>query len=102
LRWNQNAVACVILASGGYPESFQKGFPIEGLDEAATLPSVTVFHAGTSGSSDGRIITSGGRVLGVTAWAPTLNEAIDRAYQAASRIRFEQMHYRRDIGKMNG
>jgi phosphoribosylamine--glycine ligase len=100
LRWNQNAVACVVIASGGYPGSYQKGFPIEGLDEVAQRPNVIVFHAGTGRSSDGRILTAGGRVLGVTAWERTLPAALDRAYQAVSRLYFENRHYRRDIGKM--
>lgn len=98
-RWNQNAVACVVVASGGYPGSYQKGFPIEGLEKVATMPNVIVFHAGTARSSDGRLITSGGRVLGVTAWGRTLPEAVDCAYQAVSRLHFENMQYRRDIGK---
>ena len=99
LRWNQNAVACVVVASGGYPGSYLKGFPIEGLDEVAPMPDVFVFHAGTVRSSDERILTAGGRVLGVTAWDRTLSEALDRAYQAVSRLHFENVHYRRDIGK---
>ncbi|MBI3948908.1 MAG: phosphoribosylamine--glycine ligase [Acidobacteria bacterium] len=99
-RWNQNAVACVVVASGGYPGSFQKGYPIEGLDEVASMPDVVVFHAGTARSSDERILTAGGRVLGVTAWGRMLSEAVDRAYQTISHLRFENMHYRRDIGEV--
>jgi phosphoribosylamine---glycine ligase len=102
IRWNQNAVICVVIASGGYPGSYRKGLPIEGLDEAAAVPDGAVFHAGTTRSSDGRTVTAGGRVLGVTAWGRALPEAVERAYQAVSRIRFENMQYRRDIGKTKG
>jgi phosphoribosylamine--glycine ligase len=98
-KWNQHAVACVVIASGGYPGSYQTGVPIEGLDEAESMPNVVVFHAGTARASDGRRLTAGGRVLGVTAWGRKLPEAVDRAYQAVSRIRFENRQYRRDIGK---
>lgn len=100
VRWNQRAVACVVVAAGGYPGPYQKGRPIDGLDVATAMSDVVVFHAGTALSSDGRIVTSGGRVLGVTAWNQTLPAALDRAYQAVSRIHFEPMHYRRDIGLM--
>lgn len=99
VRWNQRAVACVVLASGGYPGSYAKGFPIEGLDKVAQKPNVVVFHAGTVKSSDGRLLTAGGRVLGVTAWDQTLSEALNRAYDAVSHLHFEGMYYRRDIGK---
>jgi phosphoribosylamine--glycine ligase len=99
VRWNQNAVACVVIASGGYPGSYAKGFPIEGLDQAASIPHVIVFHAGTARSSDGRIITAGGRVLGVTAVGRDLPEAVDRAYRAISHIHFEHRQYRHDIGQ---
>jgi phosphoribosylamine--glycine ligase len=98
LRWSEEATVCIILASGGYPEKYEKGFPINGLDEVARLENVFVFHAGTKRTSDGRIVTDGGRVLGVTARAATLSEALKKAYGAAAQIHFERMHYRRDIG----
>lgn len=99
LRWNQRAVACVVIASGGYPATYQTGLPIDGLEAAASMPNVVLFHAGTATSAQGQIITAGGRVLGVTAWDETLPAALDRAYGAVSQIHFEQMHYRRDIGR---
>jgi phosphoribosylamine---glycine ligase len=96
-RWSTDASCCVVVASGGYPGSFVTGKQISGLDRAAQVPSVKVFHAGTS-KRDGVFYTNGGRVLGVTARAPRLNEAIDRAYEAGRLISFEDMYYRRDIG----
>jgi phosphoribosylamine--glycine ligase len=97
LRWSPGASACVIASSAGYPGNYKTGFPITGLETAARIPGVEVFHSGTA-LKDGRIVTSGGRVLGVTANAPNLQEALDRAYQAMAEIRFEGMYYRRDIG----
>jgi phosphoribosylamine--glycine ligase len=96
-RWSSDASCCVVLASGGYPGSFVSGKEIFGLESAAELKDVKVFHAGTS-VRDGRFYTSGGRVLGVTARAARLEDAIDQAYQGVGCIRFEDMHYRRDIG----
>ena len=96
LRWKPEASVCVVLASGGYPGSFPKGFPIHGIGEADALPGVKVFHAGTA-ARDGKIVTAGGRVLGVTALGSTLREAHDRAYAAARTICFEGIHYRQDI-----
>ena len=93
-----HAAVCVTLASGGYPGSYQTGAPISGVDDAETLPGVRVFHAGTAWR-DGRLVTAGGRVLGVTAVADDLPGAIERAYAAVSRIGFEGMHFRRDIGR---
>jgi phosphoribosylamine--glycine ligase len=87
----------VVVASEGYPGTVLKGRVIEGLDAAAKLPFVKVFHAGTT-MSDGKVVTSGGRVLGVTAWGPDLATARARAYDACSRIRFEGMQLRSDIG----
>lgn len=98
LRWSSRATACIIAASRGYPGRYEKGFPISGLDEVAAMPNVVVFHAGTARSDEGEIVTSGGRVLGVTAWDATLPDAVNRAYRALSRIHFQGMHYRRDIG----
>lgn len=92
------AAVCVVLASGGYPGDYRTGLPIDGVDEAERLAGVRVFHAGTA-QREGRLVTAGGRVLGVTASAASIAPAIARAYEAAGRIRFEGMHYRRDIGR---
>jgi len=92
------AAVCVVLASGGYPGRYATGVPIDGIADAARVPGVTVFHAGTA-ERDGRLVTAGGRVLGVTAAAGDVPAAIDAAYEAAARIRFEGVHYRRDIGR---
>ncbi len=97
LRWKPGASACVVAASAGYPGSYKTGFPISGLDQAAILPGVQIFHAGTS-LSNGELLTSGGRVLGVTAVAPTLSVALKQAYEALHLIHFEGITYRRDIG----
>ncbi|HKD44085.1 MAG TPA: phosphoribosylamine--glycine ligase [Candidatus Angelobacter sp.] len=96
-KWSGDASCCVVVASGGYPGSFVSGKEIAGLDRAARLENVKVFHAGTS-LRDGRFYSSGGRVLGVTARAPKLEDAVDKAYQAVDCISFEDMYYRRDIG----
>jgi len=96
LRWRSEAAVCVVMASGGYPGSYAKGKPIQGLAEATRLPNVKVFHAGTAGTGD-QIVTNGGRVLGVTAWAATLAGARDAAYAALDRINFDGAHFRRDI-----
>ncbi|MCF7762137.1 MAG: phosphoribosylamine--glycine ligase [Verrucomicrobia bacterium] len=97
LKWRPGASICVVMASGGYPGSYQKGCPIDGLEEAAGIDGVQVFHAGTA-SVEGRVVTSGGRVLGVTAVGPDLKSARDTAYRGVEKIRFEGAHYRRDIG----
>ena len=100
VRFRDGAAACVILASGGYPVRYEKGKEITGLTEGQ-LPGaedVTVYHAGTA-VQDGRLVTAGGRVLGVTAVADSLPAALERAYQAADRIRFDKMHRRSDIGR---
>ncbi len=96
--WPTRASVCVVLASGGYPGKYGTGAAIEGVESAETAPGVTVFHAGTA-LRDGRLVTAGGRVLGVTAAAGDLATAIARAYRAVGAIRFEGMHYRRDIGR---
>ena len=96
LRWSRTASVCVVMASGGYPGSYAKGKPISGLEEAGALPNTKIFHAGTAKAGD-QIVTNGGRVLGVTAWAETLSSARDAAYQAVERIHFEGAHYRHDI-----
>ena len=96
--WPTRASVCVVLASGGYPGKYGTGAAIEGVESAETAPGVTVFHAGTA-LREGRLVTAGGRVLGVTAVAGDLATAIARAYGAVGAIRFEGMHYRRDIGR---
>ncbi len=98
LRWRPGASACVVLVSGGYPGRFESGKEIKGLAEAAQFPDVKVLHAGTRRQGDG-IVTSGGRVLGVTATGETLAAALQKAYQAAAKIHFDGMHYRKDIGQ---
>ena len=95
-RWSDNASVCVVMASGGYPGAYESGKRITGLEEAAQVEGVKIFHAGTS-KRDGAFYTAGGRVLGVTAQAAGLQTALDRVYQACGRIRFEGAHYRKDI-----
>ena len=97
LRWRPGASACVVASSAGYPGSYKTGLPITGLDEAAQVPGVQIFHSGSS-LADGQLLTAGGRVLGVTAAAPTLEEALARAYEAMALIHFDGIYYRRDIG----
>jgi phosphoribosylamine--glycine ligase len=101
LRWKLGAAACVVLTSGGYPGKFANGKPISGLTAAEQITGVKVLHAGTKLSGD-KIVTNGGRVLGVTVAAPTLAAALASAYEAASRIHFEGAHYRKDIGAHAG
>ncbi len=95
-KWSRDAAVCVVMASGGYPGTFEVGKKITGLDEAAEVDGVKVFHAGTS-KRDGAFYTSGGRVLGVSARAGELETAVERAYRACEKIRFEGARYRRDI-----
>ena len=97
LQWKAGASACVIASSGGYPGSYKTGFAITGLEEAAQVAGVQVFHSGTA-LSGGALRTSGGRVLGVSAAAATLNEALQQAYAAMEKIHFEEMYFRHDIG----
>ena len=96
VEFDPGAACCVILASGGYPTHYEKGKEIVVTDEEK-LKGATVYHAGTA-LKDGRLVTSGGRVLGVTCTAPSLEEAVKRAYDAASGIAFEGVHFRKDIG----
>jgi phosphoribosylamine--glycine ligase len=96
-RWSTDAAATVILASEGYPGPYVSGKKILGLSEAELSPAVKVFHAGTS-HSEGAFTTAGGRVLAVSARAPSLEAALREAYAAVSKISFEGMQYRRDIG----
>ncbi|HEY6182446.1 MAG TPA: phosphoribosylamine--glycine ligase [Terriglobales bacterium] len=95
-RWSSDPAVCVVIASGGYPGTYEAGKKIIGLDEAAKVEGVKVFHAGTS-RNDSTYLTAGGRVLGVTARAKDLQSAVDRAYEATAKIGFEGSHYRKDI-----
>jgi len=95
-KWSGDAAVCVVMASGGYPGSYEVGKKIGGLDYAAKLDGVKVFHAGTS-KRDGAYYTAGGRVLGVTARAAELQTAVERAYEACAKISFDGAHYRKDI-----
>jgi len=97
LRWTPGASACVVASSAGYPGSYKTGFPITGLSAAARVPGVQVFHAG-SAQVGSQLLTNGGRVLGTAAAAPSLEEALARAYQALAEIHFEGIYYRHDIG----
>jgi phosphoribosylamine---glycine ligase len=98
LKWKPGASACVVLASGGYPGKFESGKEIHGLEEAAAIADVKVLHAGTKRIGE-KIVTNGGRVLGVTATGTPLAAALTRAYEASGKIHFEGMHYRKDIGR---
>jgi len=97
VRWRRQHAVCVVMASGGYPGGYPKGLPIEGLDEAAAQANTMIFHAGTR-LENGRVLTDGGRVLGVTAWDDTLALAKARAYEAVERIHWSGAMYRTDIG----
>jgi phosphoribosylamine--glycine ligase len=97
LKWRPEASVCVVMASGGYPGNYDKGKVIHGLDTAGSMPNVKVFHAGTRQQGE-EIVTSGGRVLGVTAWAADLASARTGAYAAVESIQFEGAHWRTDIG----
>ena len=98
LRWRREASVCVVLASPGYPGTPRAGLAIEGVEAAAALPGVNVFHAGTA-RRDGALLTAGGRVLGVQTLGGDIRAAIERAYDAVGRIRFEGMQFRHDIGR---
>ncbi len=95
ISWSKNSAVCVILASGGYPKAYKKNLPIDGIAKAKTLGAM-IFHAGTK-FSNGSLVTSGGRVLGVTITAPTLREAVDKVYRCIEVVHFDDMHYRKDI-----
>ncbi len=97
VRVRPEAAVCVVMASGGYPGKYEKGKVITGIEEAERIPGVKVFHAGTT-RKDGKLVTSGGRVLGVTALAEDIPQAMRKAYQAVEKIHFEKVHFRRDIG----
>lgn len=98
IKWKKGAAACVVIASGGYPVAYEKGKEISGLDENGQVEGAIVYHAGTK-YENGKFYTNGGRVLGVTAVADDLDSALEKAYGAVSKISFEDMHYRTDIGR---
>ncbi|MBM3251414.1 MAG: phosphoribosylamine--glycine ligase, partial [Candidatus Omnitrophica bacterium] len=106
LVWDERACVCVVCASGGYPGNYEKGKAISGLEEAAKIEDVVIFHAGTKlriindvgQRQEMEYLTSGGRVLGVTGLGNTIKEAISKTYQAVEKINFSGMHYRGDIG----
>jgi phosphoribosylamine--glycine ligase len=97
IEWHRGFAVNLVVASGGYPEKYEKGFPITGIKEAEKVPEVVVFHAGTKLDGE-QLVTNGGRVLGVSALGGTLKQALERAYEAADRIQFQGKYYRRDIG----
>jgi len=97
LEWTDEPAVCVAMVSGGYPASYEKGKVINGLDQARNLDKIIVFHAGTA-EKDGKVVTSGGRVLGITALGNTIKDAIDLAYKAINEISFDGAYYRKDIG----
>jgi len=97
LRWKSEPSVCVVMAAEGYPGSYEKGKEISGLDEARDLPDVVVFHAGTN-TKEGKVLTNGGRVLGITATGPDTPTAIKKAYEAVDKIQWDGIHFRKDIG----
>lgn len=99
IEWYDGAAACVVMASGGYPVKYNKGLEITGLDDKGQVDDAIVYHAGTK-YENGKFYTNGGRVLGITAVAPTLDEALKKAYSAVDKINFDGAHYRHDIGKI--
>ncbi|MDP4181790.1 MAG: phosphoribosylamine--glycine ligase [Bacillota bacterium] len=98
IKWNDNAAVCVVMASGGYPVKYDTGFEISGLSDAEHDSNTVVFHAGTKQEA-GKFLTAGGRVLGVTSMEPTMEQAIKKSYEAVGKIKFNDAHYRTDIGK---
>jgi phosphoribosylamine--glycine ligase len=99
VEWTADASACVVLASRGYPAQYESDLPIDGLQSAASMENIIVFHAGTKLSNSGKVVTSGGRVLGVTARGETLEKALGQCYKAINQIKWDGMQYRRDIGQ---
>ena len=99
IQWYEGATACVVMASGGYPLAYKKGIEISGLDENGGVDGAVVYHAGTKLEND-KFLTNGGRVLGVTAKGDTLDDALNKAYTAVSKITFDNAHFRKDIGKI--
>lgn len=98
IKWKDEACACVVMASGGYPKKYATGLEISGLDNSGQVENAFVYHAGTK-FEDGKFLTAGGRVLGVTATGENLEKALEKAYEAVGKINFENAHYRKDIGK---
>lgn len=98
IKWKNECCTCVVMASGGYPKSYPKGLEMSGMDENGQVDGVFVYHAGTK-YADGKFLTNGGRVIGVTATGDSLQTALDKSYAAVKKIRFENAHYRTDIGK---
>lgn len=99
VKWHGGYCTCVIMASGGYPESYPKGIEMNGFDAKGQVDNCFVYHAGTKLSEDGKFLTNGGRVIGVTAKGSTLQDALDTAYKGVSKINFKNAHYRKDIGQ---
>ena len=97
IRWDPRAALCVVMASGGYPDSYHTGLPISGLPDATRRDDLAVFHAGTR-LEGGQVVTAGGRVLGVTALGATVQDAVREAYWGVEQIAWDGMQYRRDIG----
>ena len=98
IQWYDNAAVCVVLASGGYPVAYEKGYQITGLDKISQKENIVVFHAGTD-KKDGKFVTSGGRVLGITGIGQNIEEAIQTAYEGVEIVNFEKKHFRTDIAK---
>lgn len=98
IKWSDKSAVCVVLASGGYPEKYEKNLPISGLEDVKENEAV-IFHAGTKKADDGNILTSGGRVLVVTSLADNIKSAIDKVYNVVPKIKFDKMHYRKDIAQ---
>jgi phosphoribosylamine--glycine ligase len=96
IEWKNNSAACVVVASGGYPGKYQKSKVISGLERLEKMKDIIAFHAGTKFQNE-KIVTSGGRVLGITAWDETIFKAKERAYKGVKEIYFEDMYYRKDI-----
>ena len=99
IKWHDGSCACVVMASGGYPESYPKGIEMNGLDEKGQVDGCFVYHAGTKLDENGKFLTNGGRVIGVTAKGEDLRQALDNAYAGVAKISFEGAHYRKDIGQ---
>jgi phosphoribosylamine--glycine ligase len=98
VKWKSQNAVCVVIASGGYPDAYAKGLPIDGLEQVSHLSDVAVFHAGTRLGPAGEVLTDGGRVLGITGLGADFAQARARAYAAVKNIHFDQMQYRTDIG----
>jgi phosphoribosylamine--glycine ligase len=97
IEWDDNACVCVVLASGGYPVAYNKGYEITGLDEQKKKNDIVVFHAGTA-MKDNKVVTNGGRVLGITAMGNNIEDAREKAYKAVKEVNFDKKHFRTDIG----